>query len=188
MGGCSSKNHPLQSTTITVQDEVHSFGIIIEPSIESFLNNRLLKISLAKKATVIVLNDMQPRAFSSDHEIIITKGLLLHMKSASALDLILAHELGHIVLHHFDQTLSRIKKEEAADAFAASILASSGSLCFDSLLLFEEPGLIFEIPNSNTDDAYPSTKERLRLFASHSTHCQKNFNEELEFQKIKELL
>lgn len=75
-------------------------------------------------APLVLEYDQQPNAWTDGESIFVTASLLNEVDDL-ALALIIAHELGHVVLEHVDQEQSG-KLERDADRFALFMLARAG--------------------------------------------------------------
>jgi len=85
--------------------------------------------------TVRLSTSMTPAAYSSDEVITVSHGLLKILEDRSEMAFVLAHELGHIVLHHQHELTTRsaldgsfrpldtlIQREIEADSFALDLM------------------------------------------------------------------
>ncbi len=89
-------------------------------------------LSISPEINVIKVS--QPAAFAASNRLVISTGLLEMANSASEIAFVLAHEMGHLALHHRgahftgerDQMQREMADELDADQFAAQLLHDSG--------------------------------------------------------------
>ena len=89
-------------------------------------------LSISPEINVIKVS--QPAAFAASNRLIISTGLLEMSNSASEIAFVLAHEMGHLALHHHgahftgdrDQMQMEMANELDADQFAVQLLHDSG--------------------------------------------------------------
>lgn len=130
---CSSRQSELEKLAATE----HHLGQLrmahvemVHPFITSYfaeIRARLATRSKLKDGPTIVFASNTPFAYSVGNGVVVLSTRLLRSLSNEAeLAFIIAHELGHDVLHHEDRDEETYKLEEEADSFAVGAMALAG--------------------------------------------------------------
>ncbi len=132
---------------------------------------------LGFRPEIRVIKSSVPNAYATPHrEIVVSSGLLSLAESTEELAFALAHEIGHLSLHHLSSTRSlaagrfateaRVDEEVAADAYAISLLARSGIDQRVGLSLLQKLCDFGVDRGARWSDLYPSLGRRLRALKS----------------------
>lgn len=117
--GCSYsslKNSPTERSSLaTTQQLVSKFGTYPTNPILNRISSNLRKaIKMNDAVSISVLATNTHIAASTESgQILISKGLLMDLKTEAQLAFVLAHELSHLKLNHFDANQSSSVEEEA---------------------------------------------------------------------------
>ncbi len=108
-----------------------------------------------------------PNAYAYDHNhLIVTSGLLERLESSEEFAFVLAHELGHLFLHHHSMAkptsmTDYIEREKEADQYAIKLLRGTQFNKNAGPKLLVRLSEIAASPNDSLKSAYPSIMERL---------------------------
>lgn len=113
---------------IDINDKRVSHGLVPLPAATSYANQVLDKLKAASGVTnvpgrvFVVANDQLDAGATPDGNIFVSLGYLRNLQNEDQLAALLAHELGHVLLHHHDSSWIGRKQKEMMSFFEDSAL------------------------------------------------------------------